>query len=327
MLVVMGHALEHNGYNQSPIFDLIYSFHMPLFFCISGFVTMYACELDRRSKPSDYGKYIWRKFLAIMLPFFVWSLVVKPFFFAHSFLDVKRALSGAFSSLANNTGLWFLPCLFILLVIFTIWIMIVNRVNRPKQKSPFIETSMILIAGGGLIILSQSIDYFRSASNYVIPFFVGVMMGRYTTLYDLIVRNKSVFTISLVLFCLESGYFENISGFVNRIIRLTTGLLALPVFFHLFEQSSYNTIVNKGLAVLGKNTLIIYVLNYSFVKGIPIPNEMGIWSQLLVFFIIAVVYSFSFALVGMLLEKSTFLAFCLLGKRPRTSIDNIVTLR
>lgn len=58
LLVVMGHALEHNGYHQSPLFNLIYSFHMPLFFCISGFVTMYACKLDGESKPIDYGAYI-----------------------------------------------------------------------------------------------------------------------------------------------------------------------------------------------------------------------------------------------------------------------------
>lgn len=77
-----------------------------------------------------------------MLPFFVWSLVVNPFIFVHSFEEIKSNMYSAISSIVNNTGLWFLPCLFILLVIFTFWMMINNRA---KHKRPIIETGMVLI--------------------------------------------------------------------------------------------------------------------------------------------------------------------------------------
>lgn len=40
-LVVLGHVLEHAGLKDGFLFHLIYSFHMPLFICISGFVSAY----------------------------------------------------------------------------------------------------------------------------------------------------------------------------------------------------------------------------------------------------------------------------------------------
>lgn len=144
------------------------------------------------------------------------------------------------------------------------------------------------------------------------------MMGRYSTFYDLIVKNKTIGTVSLILFCLVAGFFGNsILGLANKIIRLTTGLLALPIFFHLFATCSSDHFVNRGLAELGKYTLVIYILNYSLVKGIPVPQEMGVWSKLLVFTIIAVLYSFSFVFVAKIIEKSPFLTFCLLGRRTK----------
>ena len=40
-LVVLGHVLEHAGLKNGFLFHFIYSFHMPLFICISGFVSAY----------------------------------------------------------------------------------------------------------------------------------------------------------------------------------------------------------------------------------------------------------------------------------------------
>ena len=39
-LVTTGHLLQFNGLpTNNPIFEFIYSFHMPLFFAISGYIT------------------------------------------------------------------------------------------------------------------------------------------------------------------------------------------------------------------------------------------------------------------------------------------------
>ena len=69
ILVVLGHLLERNGYTESALYNTIYSFHMPLFFCISGFVTEYSCKLNHSSRLKDFLYYLLRKFHSIMIPY------------------------------------------------------------------------------------------------------------------------------------------------------------------------------------------------------------------------------------------------------------------
>ena len=40
LLVVVGHIIQFNGISKNnSVFEFIYSFHMPLFFAISGYIT------------------------------------------------------------------------------------------------------------------------------------------------------------------------------------------------------------------------------------------------------------------------------------------------
>jgi fucose 4-O-acetylase-like acetyltransferase len=63
LLVVLGHALSEYGYpyyNKSTAYVFIYSFHMPLFAFVSGFVIY-----GKRINPKD-------KFLMLIIPFLAW---------------------------------------------------------------------------------------------------------------------------------------------------------------------------------------------------------------------------------------------------------------
>ena len=75
ILVVMGHSFPDaslEGGIQNPvcnvIFDMIYSFHMPLFFFLSGFVAKLA--LDGRTDKLEIVK---KRFFRLMIPYFVWG--------------------------------------------------------------------------------------------------------------------------------------------------------------------------------------------------------------------------------------------------------------
>ncbi len=120
-LVTLGHVLENSGYQDSVLYSLIYSFHMPLFICISGFICSYVYHerLCVKCHPTTLWvggiSFIINKFRALILPYWMWGVIVSPLFF-NSYtrnLDYITSLRGVF---VNNTSYWFLPCLFGLFV-------------------------------------------------------------------------------------------------------------------------------------------------------------------------------------------------------------------
>lgn len=69
ILVVMGHLIQSNYASgiHNHIFNVIYGFHMPMFFFISGFSR--SLEESRKgmiSTAGDLMRYIWSKFLTIL---------------------------------------------------------------------------------------------------------------------------------------------------------------------------------------------------------------------------------------------------------------------
>jgi fucose 4-O-acetylase-like acetyltransferase len=109
VLVVLGHSIQYTTlqFDEHPIFRLIYSFHMPLFMFVSGYLA-YRTVLS--------GDYIGRRFRALGIPFFAW-LALNAFFRNYGDLksgDGHSAMSflwGAIKS-PDNGGLWFLIVLF-----------------------------------------------------------------------------------------------------------------------------------------------------------------------------------------------------------------------
>ncbi|MCR5696841.1 MAG: acyltransferase family protein [Marinilabiliaceae bacterium] len=321
ILVVLGHALEKNGYSDSFLYNMIYSFHMPLFFCISGFVTMYSWKLDKGSHITDYFRYIWRKFIAIMIPFFVWSLIVSPFFLSSSFERSYDALLSSMNAIANNTIYWFLPCLFMLISINMIWNYIVNVIRKPKT-----EILILLLLMACVVAVSRVTDYVHSVLSFFIPFYIGIFCARYAKLYEMLVNDKIIYTISIILFCLLVGYFGLFGGYfgngvINRLIRLMTGILSLPILFNLFANYKFNRVVTEWMSILGRYTLVIYVSHMTFIKNIPILQDIGIFAQIIIFGTISILICFFCVLIAKFFERSNILSICFLGKKHRDLLN------
>ena len=101
LLVVLGHTMTGCTVDsqKSFLFNIIWSLQMPLFILISGFVTKY-------SRPISDGKGLWkyvkRRTVAYMLPWVVWSFLVRGIIFGEDdFLNVKHLLWNM------DSGYWF----------------------------------------------------------------------------------------------------------------------------------------------------------------------------------------------------------------------------
>lgn len=106
-LVVWGHAIQYldgeASFFTDPVFKFIYSFHMPLFFVISGF--LFSSSL--RKPAADFFK---QKSLQLLLPSVVWALILGVIDYPilkDEPMDILKVLN------PQSWHIWFLRELFI----------------------------------------------------------------------------------------------------------------------------------------------------------------------------------------------------------------------
>ena len=150
LLVVFGHSIvsSDTNYLSNFSFNIIYSFHMPLFFTVSGYLL---------KVPKDRLKWIKNKAIYLLVPHIVINLIAY-------FIPTCALANGSNSYLSwlekaflYNQGEWFLWTLFCALCIMTL-----------KGKWLVIVTALVVFYPGPDILGIQSLQWF-------LPF---VLIGR-----------------------------------------------------------------------------------------------------------------------------------------------------
>ncbi len=115
--VVLGHSIKQTGVGAGWIRILtyvIYSFHMPLFFCLSGFVSAKILTMNRKER----GSYILSRARRLLIPYFVIGLIYIPVKLKMSDVAVKSFTTGDIWKLLigqnPDVSLWFLYILFLI---------------------------------------------------------------------------------------------------------------------------------------------------------------------------------------------------------------------
>lgn len=188
VLVVMGHSFY--GLPNNPLFSWIYSFHMPLFMFISGFLFRYG--FDRRStSPYDlcllgWKGFIWKKVKRLLVPYiFISSLAFLPKVLMSRWaarpLELSWAVYGeTLLYPGRNTIIffWFLPTLFLIFFLIAWAAKGWSRVNLPRVACYWWLFPLLLLhlfnPLSGVEILNLSGVVF-----YVIYFWLGYCCCRY----------------------------------------------------------------------------------------------------------------------------------------------------
>lgn len=316
-LVTLGHVLEKSGYHESPLFAFIYSFHMPLFFCISGYVC--ALSSDKRkfvgSSTGGGNSFILKKLKFILVPYLVWSLLVGPFFFYTYNGDLDWMVCFK-ATCIDNTSYWFLPCLFGLIVCYYIEKIVCEYLKIDKL---IFNLFVIIVIAIFLIALFKvtHYDFFRSIISYFVLFWIGVFMNRNIGLYELITENKLIYALALVLFCLIEGSFSGHEGILfGKMVRFTCGILAIPVMFNFFKHIVLPDKLHRMMVYIGQNTLPIYLMQSCFLKGmVQFPEGLNVFYQIVLFSTISVIMMGIILLITTVLGQSIYLRQTLLGKK------------
>lgn len=270
LLVVLGHTMTGctTGSEDSFLFNVIWSLQMPLFILISGYVTRY-------SRPIDNGigllKFIARKSLAYLVPWLVWSFVVRGVLLGQtSFLNISWLLWHM------DSGYWFLATIWTISMVFGICAYLSDIIGKgSKIKSVVLLLvlcvfCMALLFGIGALV---GFSFFAiKLTLYYMPFyFAGHLYGQFRDSFISRDSGKTVIRFITVV-CLFAWlyvllryklYHLNDSG-VSVALRAVTSLAGCitvcSVGKGLFETSRLN-LIKRVFQWCGVHSLEIYLVH------------------------------------------------------------------
>ena len=178
LLVVLEHTMTGCTVDsqKSFLFNIIWSLQMPLFILISGYVTKYSRPI---SDSRGLWKYVKRRTIAYMLPWAVWSFVVRGLIFGQDgFLNVRNLLWNM------DSGYWFLATIWTISMIFGIASFVAERLSKEsvlKKQAVLLMcylAGMVLLAGMGLLL---GLSFFAiKLTLYYMPFYyAGFLYGQF----------------------------------------------------------------------------------------------------------------------------------------------------
>lgn len=250
ILVVAGH------WNPEPrpewwiaCFNIIYSFHMPLFLAISGYLYMHT------RKQCSYFKFLRNKFKRLLIPYFFASLIIITLKLAtqsniyvehpvtiHTYIEILYYPSAGYF-------LWFMWALWWMFVIIP-WF---------KSKSSRIVLFLVALILNTLPWIGTELFCISQTLNMMV-FFVGG-----TLMYDwknfLLPSNKMYILTGLCLLFvgLEIGYLHGRIETFKPFIAFTS-ILLFPLLFKALEPG-VTPIWHKWLMTISNASFIIYLFH------------------------------------------------------------------
>lgn len=257
LLVITGHISKNQQINS-----WIYSFHMPLFFFISG-ITCYM------SNKKDFIK---RKFKSLIIPYLIFSIITFAYWalierqirpsdssIIGQFLNIFIAQAGS-EHYIYNVVMWFLPCLFMTEVIFYFL-----RKNIHDDRVIYILIIASAILGYGISkYVNIRLPFCLDSTLVAIPFYgVGYFLANNIELIQSKLNKKNT-AISIAIFSvlsifiayLYNGCDMNNNTYSNYILFYILAFIGIA-----FTFTVSNTLNLSILRFIGVNSLIIMCIH------------------------------------------------------------------
>lgn len=313
LLVVAAHLIQTNvveGVNTKA-FMFINSFHMPLFFSISGYIAQKVYMPLGGAK--DVLLFIMKKMIALMIPLFVWDLFVYRFFLTGSWnwLTIDDFLHEF-----THPRLWFLLTLFLIFVGFSIFSLLSNRWNKKQSILQDLCIIVIIFALYGLYYIC----HLRAVQVilYSIPFYIGVMIARYKKI-EKIASNNYIIALSFLFFCILVGHWDMWSdSYIDDIIKNIIDPCAFIVILNTCKLLEINRL-SAIICQWGRCSMEIYVAHWAMLElisgyRINMDSLNQIW-LLCLSILMALPIVYACMLLGKVSETAHVLRLVLYGKR------------
>lgn len=274
LFVIFGHTIL-GTVDDSFLRYVIYSFHMPLFVFLSG----YLLNTTRIQSMSFSGLFI--KYWDRMIKQWLLALVVYSCLLSYS-QDIT--LSFIIERICKPFyHLWYIPVLFVM--ILTTWL--IGIIVKDKKQRVFIFVFLGLALCGLYNIKYDLLSYYRL--HFFIFFFLGILSKEYRDMYYSQKSTKIIMICGGFLSFVTLLFLIGVTYKDYRIFFMTPFCFALCVWIML-PVILTNSFKSKSLGLIGRHSLEIYLWHV-----IPILFLKRLINDVILY------YSTSFLLIGLVL--------------------------
>lgn len=294
LLVVFCHIMSKND-----IYNIIYMFHMPLFFFLSG-ITF--------NENNKFYVFVKKKFKSILIPYYFFSIISFIYW-----IMIERNIRNQFNiSIINNfinificqvknelytpnIVLWFLPCLFISSII-------VYSLLRRKNT---ILNSIILLLLGYCLCVNKIILPFTLETAFIAQFFI--ICGYY---YNKLEKSQKInfvyLFISLILFIISLIYNSEINmlshNYGNLIFFIMGSLSGIYIVIFICKMIKRSYILEKigymSLLIMcchePLKRIVIKLLSLILNNSVDIIRANYLTSVIVLIIVIAFIFPFNY---------------------------------
>ena len=268
--------IGHSKYVPSKIINLIFSFHIPSFFILSGFLSIYSQE-------KNIFSFFFKKAKRILVPYLFFFLIGYFYWLTSCQFESKKAmcqakewwhpfkgfLLGYGPDLYVSPGLWFLPCLFITEIIY----------HTLEKNCKLKNNTTLLISLISIVIFYDFLSITMPFSFHVIPF---------SLFFYAFGRKIHLFKTQLLPFTIKNSYFfliitlwiysillngkvdlNNAKHGLTLYLFLLNSIVGFFVIFLLSKNLKFLFLETTGkamLCILGLNFEMLSVASYIIKK-------------------------------------------------------------
>lgn len=293
ILMIIGHIISNIGIANL----IIHSFHMPIFFIVSGY-------LYKKSDELKIGNQIRRKSFTLLIPYLtiaIFHLLVFLLINWDAGIDVikSRAWAAFFANTSNEmpyTGvIWFLSCLFAVDISF----LLLKRFIK-NEKILFVVCLCISLFGTYWpkifnFRLFWALDTAMTALGF---YYIGYVMGKYSgknKIVDSFLNMKGIVCVILLIavmpLVIKNGhvnmrlirYNNEFLFWVNAIIMSLIVWNFSKIFTNYAQKNNLLGFISKRLQYVGRNSIIymgfnqiaIFIMELIFIRlNVKIPELM-----------------------------------------------------
>ena len=319
LLVVIGHVIPwsflafEDVTSMSPcpvlLWKIIYSFHMPLFIFISGF-------LFGQSHFYSFKEYVmkmWKKTKMLLIPYVACGILVFMW----------RGV--------REWTYWYLLTLLQLLILVGGIYFFVDKIKNSRTK---LVAEVVALGGAGLLlqlihkvydspVLYAFYEWFPHLCDMYWYFVFGSFLMRHVNVCK--IMNKNIYSVSLLFFCVNCCIKIPFTSFMGVSLQ---SLSAIYCCLYIFVECFTNGIVVDYFKRIGKKSLHIYILHLFFAVKITqlgdyfIALSSASRMEFVTVFVIQLFFSLTVSLIiielclytGKIIKTSPLFAFVLFGE-------------